>query len=72
MADVSASKENILKKIRKALSNPVPLPFAAAEGNQSVFKTSGEDDAIVFAEEFTKLQGRFSFCLDENHHSSLH
>jgi L-lactate dehydrogenase complex protein LldG len=65
MADTSASKENILKKIRKALSNPVPLPFANSEGNQSVFKSSGQDDAVVFAEEFTKLQGRFSFCMDE-------
>jgi L-lactate dehydrogenase complex protein LldG len=65
MADTSASKENILKKIRKALSNPVPLPFANSEGSQSVFKTSAQDDAVVFAEEFTKLQGRFSFCMNE-------
>jgi len=24
---ISSSKENILKKIRQALSNPVPVPF---------------------------------------------
>ncbi|RYF88422.1 MAG: lactate utilization protein B/C, partial [Chitinophagaceae bacterium] len=61
----SNSKENILKKIRKALSNPVPLPFAESEGSSSVFTESTEDDAIVFAEEFTKLGGRFAFCENE-------
>ncbi len=29
---VSSSKEKILKKIREALSNPVPLPFPKSEG----------------------------------------
>jgi L-lactate dehydrogenase complex protein LldG len=65
MADVSLAKENILKRIRKALINPVPLPFPGSEGNQSVFHPSTEDDAILFAEEFTKIQGRFAFCADE-------
>ena len=59
---VTPAKENILKKIRQALSNPVPLPFPHSEGAQSVFKHSNEDAAIVFAQEFTKLQGRFAFC----------
>ncbi|RYY71625.1 MAG: lactate utilization protein B/C [Chitinophagaceae bacterium] len=61
----SPSKENILKRIRKALSNPVPLPFPESEGSQSVYKVATEDDAIVFAEEFTKLQGKFAFCVNE-------
>ena len=34
---VSSSKEKILKKIREALSNPVPLPFPKSEGTNSVF-----------------------------------
>lgn len=62
---VSNSKENILKKIRKALSNPVPLPFAESEGNNTVFNEPADDDAIVFAEEFTKLGGKFAFCENE-------
>ena len=62
---VTPAKENILKKIRQALSNPVPLPFPHSEGAQSVFKTSTEDAAILFAQEFTKLQGRFAFCANE-------
>ncbi len=62
----TAAKENILKKIRQALSNPVPLPFPNSEGAQSVYKQPAEDDAIVFAEEFSKLQGKFAFCVDEH------
>lgn len=61
---VTPAKENILKKIRQALSNPVPLPFPHGEGNQSVFRSSNEDASIIFAEEFTKLQGKFAFCTD--------
>ena len=62
---VSQAKENILKRIRQALSNPVPLPFPHSEGAQSVFKAAADDDAIIFAEEFVKLQGKFAFCADE-------
>ena len=64
MATTSA-KENILKKIRQALSNPVPLPFPQSEGAQSVFKSSIEEDVIVFAEAFSKLQGKFIYCANE-------
>lgn len=64
MATVSSAKENILKKIRKALSYSVPLPFPNSEGTQTVYKPAQDDDAIVFAEEFTKLQGKFAFCVN--------
>ena len=60
--NVSASKENILKKIRQALSHPTNLPFPASEGVDSVFKPSQQELEFEFAERFTKLQGRFSFC----------
>ncbi len=62
---ISSSKENILKKIRQALSNPVPVPFPKSEGNNSVFGLSSQDLEIEFAEEFTKLQGKFAFCIDD-------
>lgn len=60
--NVSPSKENILKKIRKALTHPTPLPFPKSEGNDSVFLPSVQEMEIEFAEQFTKLQGRFAFC----------
>ncbi len=62
---VSSSKEKILKKIREALSNPVPLPFPKSEGVDSIFKTQKDDLEILFAEEFTKLLGKFAFCVNE-------
>ena len=62
---VSSSKEKILKKIREALSNPVPLPFPKSEGTKSVFNPPSEELEILFAEEFTKLLGKFAFCVSE-------
>ena len=62
---VSPAKENILKRIRQALSNPAPLPFPQSEGNNSVFPPPPDDLEVVFAEEFVQLQGKFAFCTDE-------
>ncbi len=62
---VSSSKENILKKIRQALANPVPVPFPQSEGNASVFQPLEKELEIEFAENFTALLGKFSFCMDE-------
>jgi L-lactate dehydrogenase complex protein LldG len=61
----SPAKENILKRIRQALSNPVPLPFPQSEGTNSVFLPAPDDLEVVFAQEFVKLQGRFAFCTGE-------
>src|SRR5262249_41154795 len=62
--NISPSKENILKKIRKALTNSTPLPFPQSEGNSPVFQPSQQELEIEFAEQFTKLQGKFVFCLN--------
>ncbi|HUZ60737.1 MAG TPA: lactate utilization protein [Hanamia sp.] len=62
---VSSSKEKILKKIREALSNPAPLPFPKSEGSNSVFQPHTEELEILFAEEFTRLLGKFAFCVNE-------
>ncbi len=61
----NTSREKILKKIKQALANPVPVPFPESERPQSVFHPSQQELEIEFAENFTKLQGRFSFCADE-------
>ena len=61
----SSAKENILKKIRQALANPVPVPFPASEGNNSLFQPLQKDIEVEFAENFTGLLGKFSFCVDE-------
>ncbi|HVI43578.1 MAG TPA: LUD domain-containing protein [Chitinophaga sp.] len=59
---ISPAKENILKRVRNALSQSVQLPFPNSEGNSSVFKTENEGLELKFAEEFARLQGKFVFC----------
>jgi L-lactate dehydrogenase complex protein LldG len=60
--NVSPAKENILKKIRKALTNSTPLPFPQSEGSSSVYQPSQQDLGLEFAQRFTNLQGKFVFC----------
>ncbi|MEO5563373.1 MAG: LUD domain-containing protein [Chitinophagaceae bacterium] len=62
--NISPSKENILKKIRAALSESTPLPFPKSEGNDNVFQPSQQEAEIEFAEQFSKLQGRFVYCIN--------
>jgi L-lactate dehydrogenase complex protein LldG len=59
---VSSAKENILKKIRQALAQPVPVPFPYTEGSDPHFAAPNEELELLFAENFTQLTGRFSFC----------
>lgn len=63
--NVSPSKENILKKIRKALSSSTPIPFLQSEGNNSVFQPSRQELEVQFAEEFTNLKGKFVYCMNK-------
>ena len=60
----SSSKENILKKIRKALSHSTPLPFPKSEGNNTVFQPLQQEIEVEFAEQFTQLQGKFIYCIN--------
>lgn len=62
---VTPAKENILKRIRQALSNPVPLPFPQSEGANSVFLPATDSLDVIFAQEFINIQGKFAFCVDE-------
>ncbi len=61
---MSNSRENILNKIRQALVNPVPVPFAGGNTNDNVFLPFTQELEVEFAENFTKLLGKFSFCTD--------
>ncbi len=62
MKPSSSAKENILKKIRQALSNSVPAPFPQSESAANVFHPLQQEPEIEFAENFTGLRGKFSFC----------
>jgi L-lactate dehydrogenase complex protein LldG len=61
---ISSAKENILKKIRQALVNPTPVPFPQSEGNSSVYTAPTQENEIEFAENFSRISGRFIYCAD--------
>jgi L-lactate dehydrogenase complex protein LldG len=62
--NISPAKENILKKIRKALSHSTPVPFPKSEGTESVYPASKQEMEVEFAEQFSRLQGRFVYCIN--------
>lgn len=62
--NISPSKETILKKIREALSHSTPLPFPQSEGTGTVYQPLGQEPEIEFAEQFTKLKGKFIYCIN--------
>jgi L-lactate dehydrogenase complex protein LldG len=62
LSNTTASKENIFKKIRQALSHSTPLPFPNSEGSTGVYQPSTQELELEFAEQFTKLQGKFAYC----------
>ncbi len=59
---MSVARENILNKIKQALVQSVPVPFPERNNTEFVFQPSTQELEIEFAENFTKLQGRFSYC----------
>jgi L-lactate dehydrogenase complex protein LldG len=61
----SPAKNNILKKIRLALSESTPIPFPKSEGTDPVHQPLQQDIVVEFAEQFTQLQGKFVFCANE-------
>ncbi len=60
-----SARDTILNKIKQALSKPVPVPFPQQTDDRSVFHGPTEELDLLFAENFTKLQGRFSYCENE-------
>lgn len=62
----SSSRELILGRIRKALSVPTEVPFPRNETDSPVFPSPEDDLAVLFAAEFSRLQGFFAYCMDES------
>ena len=60
------ARETILKKIRKALSAKVAIPFPETDNVSNHYAPTHQELELEFAENFSKLQGRFSYCLDTN------
>jgi L-lactate dehydrogenase complex protein LldG len=64
MRDITTSKEKLLKKIRQALLEKRDNPYPNLE-NLPLYPPAPEDLDVMFAEEFTTVQGQFAFCEDE-------
>lgn len=62
---MATSREKILKNIKQALVTKVPVPFLTNASNVELFQPSLKELEIEFAEHFTGLQGKFSFCAHE-------
>jgi L-lactate dehydrogenase complex protein LldG len=60
----SNARDTILKKIKQALKQPVPVPFPATLPLPP-YPALQHEPALEFAEKFTNLQGRFSYCSSE-------
>ncbi|MEP6464996.1 MAG: lactate utilization protein [Parafilimonas sp.] len=60
----SSAKKNILHKIKQALAKPVPLPFKTQHPSQQIFEKQPHDLEVAFAENFTEVAGKFSFCIN--------
>ncbi len=60
----SKKKNNILKKIRLALTESTPIPFSEVETDNNIYQPAPLDMVVEFAEKFTELQGKFCYCLN--------
>jgi L-lactate dehydrogenase complex protein LldG len=61
----TTAKEQMLKKIRKALIEKRDNPYAKLEETSPIYPQQDELLEVIFAEEFTRINGQFVFCEDE-------
>lgn len=47
------------------MSHSTPLPFPQSEGNQPLFPPLQQEPEVEFAEQFTQLQGKFVYCINQ-------
>jgi len=62
----TASKERILKNIRKGLIQTTDQPFPNLDTSTSVYPAPVDSLDVIFAEQFTRVQGNFVYCENED------
>lgn len=60
----STSKEKVLKKIRNALISQIDNPYPNVDFEKGIYHEINDPLDIAFAEEFTRIGGRFVYCMD--------
>jgi len=64
--DESTSREKVLKKIRNASISKTVNPFTDIDFTSPVYNEITESLDLAFAEEFTRIAGKFIFCEDNS------
>ncbi|MCD4663652.1 MAG: LUD domain-containing protein [Bacteroidales bacterium] len=62
----TTSREKVLKKVRNALISKTEAPFSSLDLESSVYKKTEDSLDITFAQEFSKVAGKFIYCENEN------
>lgn len=61
----STSREKVLKKVRNALISKSENPFPSLDLDSPVFAVSDDSPDVTFAQEFSKVYGKFVYCEDD-------
>jgi L-lactate dehydrogenase complex protein LldG len=62
--NISPARENILKRIRQALTIETPMPFPQRAVPEAVVHPLTQEIEVEFAERFTALDGKFVYCIN--------
>ncbi|MCF8364745.1 MAG: LUD domain-containing protein [Bacteroidales bacterium] len=62
----TTTREKIFKQIRHALIEKTESPFADIDFDSPVFKESTDSPDLTFAQQFTKISGKFAYCENED------
>jgi L-lactate dehydrogenase complex protein LldG len=65
LMDETTTREKIFKSIRNALIEKTSIPFPNVDFESSVFLPLRESLDVTFAQEFTKVAGKFIYCENE-------
>ncbi|MDP2422782.1 MAG: hypothetical protein Q8M23_00400, partial [Bacteroidales bacterium] len=61
----STAREKVMKRVRNALIQKGSNPFPDLDLDSPIFQELNEPLDITFAEEFTRLGGKFVYCENE-------
>jgi len=61
----STAREKVLKKIRNALLEKQENPYTRSAFDSPIYPPMADSMDVVFAEAFTRVEGRFIYCEDE-------
>jgi len=64
--DESTTREKIFKNIRNALIEKSDNPFPNVEFESNIYQPMKEMAEVTFAQEFTKVSGKFVYCENES------